>query len=294
MLSICQNIAHYRKLCGYTQEQLAEQLGVTAQSVSKWENGITNPDISLLPALAKSLSVDINALFSDIPHEPKKVYTTELPQLCFDAVISLFLKAQRTFYGIKQVETDEKLQGFINKLKKDFDFPKCSCACMIDEGSPEHGAVFLSDAFTFIDRSYGGTESAVLFDLDKAGEMLSVLGDKNARRVLKVIYKRLIENGEAGTFFTPEKLADETGLTAEAVNDAAIRLRHIGLLDENEKTLQNGYKKEYCALYPDDFIYVLAILRLAYIHTSDMVKSIMMYRDANNYMSYDGEALHSL
>lgn len=39
MLSICQNIAHYRKLCGYTQEQLAEQLGVTAQSVSKWENG---------------------------------------------------------------------------------------------------------------------------------------------------------------------------------------------------------------------------------------------------------------
>lgn len=68
MLSICQNIAHYRKLCGYTQEQLAEQLGVTAQSVSKWENGITNPDISLLPALAKSLSVDINALFSDIPH----------------------------------------------------------------------------------------------------------------------------------------------------------------------------------------------------------------------------------
>lgn len=41
MLSICQNIAHYRKLCGYTQEQLAEQLGVTAQSVSKWENGVS-------------------------------------------------------------------------------------------------------------------------------------------------------------------------------------------------------------------------------------------------------------
>lgn len=290
MLSICKNIAHYRKLCGYTQEQLAQRLGVTAQSVSKWENGISSPDISLLPALAKSLSVDFNALFSDIPHEPKKVYITELPQLCYDEVISLFLQAHRTFFGIKEVWTDEKLQESANKLKQDLDFPKCSCACMIDQGSPEHGAVFLSDAFTFIDRSYGGAESAVLFDLDKAGEMLSVLGDKNVRRILKVIYKRLIENGEAETFVTPETLAQETGLTAEAVNDAAIRLRHIGLLDENEKILQSGYKKEYCALYPDDFIYVLAILRLAYIHTSDMCKSIMMYRDAHNYPSYEGEA----
>lgn len=164
---------------------------------------------------------------------------------------------------------------------------------MIDEGSPEHGAVFLSDAFTFVDRSYGGTESAVLFDLDKAGEMLSVLGDKNARRVLKVIYKRLIESGETETFVTPEKLAEETGLTAEAVNDAAIRLRHIGLLDENEKILRDGYIKEYCVLYPDDFIYVLAILQLAYIHTSDMGKSVFMYRDANNCPSYAGEALCS-
>jgi tellurite methyltransferase len=58
-----QNIAYYRKLRGYTQEQLAERLGVTGQSVSKWENEITNPDISVLPDLAKALGVDINALF---------------------------------------------------------------------------------------------------------------------------------------------------------------------------------------------------------------------------------------
>lgn len=289
MSSISQNIAHYRKLCGYTQEQLAEQLGVTAQSVSKWENNISNPDISLLPALAKSLSVDINALFSDTPQDPKYVHFTELPQLCYDAVTSLFLKALRTFYyGEKGIESDESLQERIKKLKEEFDFPLPKCAYMIDEGSPEHGVVFLSDALTFIDRSYGATESAVLFDLDKAGEMLSVLGDKNVRKVLKVIYKRLIEKGESATFLTPENLAEETGLTVEAVNEAAIRLRHIRLLDENEKILQDGYKKEYCALYPGDFIFVLSILRLAYIHTSDMCRTYFMYRDANNCLTYEG------
>ena len=56
---INQNIAYYRKLCGYTQEQLAEQLGVTGQSVSKWENAISNPDISVLPDLAKALNIPL-------------------------------------------------------------------------------------------------------------------------------------------------------------------------------------------------------------------------------------------
>ena len=46
-MNLNQNIAYYRKLCGYTQEQLAEQLGVTAQSVSKRENELSNPDISI-------------------------------------------------------------------------------------------------------------------------------------------------------------------------------------------------------------------------------------------------------
>ena len=58
-MTINQNIAYYRKLCGYTQEQLAERLGVTGQSVSKWENEISNPDISVLPDLAGGQTVRV-------------------------------------------------------------------------------------------------------------------------------------------------------------------------------------------------------------------------------------------
>ena len=54
MLSnLSERIACYRKKCGLTQEELAEKCSVTPQAVSKWENGLTAPDISLLPRLGE-------------------------------------------------------------------------------------------------------------------------------------------------------------------------------------------------------------------------------------------------
>ncbi len=46
-----------------TQQELGERLGVTAQAVSKWENGIAGPDIALLARLAGLLKVSIDELF---------------------------------------------------------------------------------------------------------------------------------------------------------------------------------------------------------------------------------------
>ena len=47
-------ISFYRKKLQLTQENLAEQLGVTAQAVSKWENDQSCPDITMLPRLAEN------------------------------------------------------------------------------------------------------------------------------------------------------------------------------------------------------------------------------------------------
>ena len=63
-MNLNQNIVYYRKLCGYTQEQLAEQLGVTAQSVSKWECEICYPDITFLPVLAEAIGCLIDDFFA--------------------------------------------------------------------------------------------------------------------------------------------------------------------------------------------------------------------------------------
>ena len=47
-----------------TQDQLAKALHVSAQAVSKWENGSSLPDIQLLPALSVTLGTSIDSLFS--------------------------------------------------------------------------------------------------------------------------------------------------------------------------------------------------------------------------------------
>lgn len=46
------NIQKYRKKSSLTQEELAQELGVTFQAVSKWENAKSAPDILLLPIMA--------------------------------------------------------------------------------------------------------------------------------------------------------------------------------------------------------------------------------------------------
>ena len=48
---------------GWTQEIVAERLGVTAQTVSKWERGLLSPDISLLPKIALLYQCSIDSLF---------------------------------------------------------------------------------------------------------------------------------------------------------------------------------------------------------------------------------------
>ena len=63
MISLGNNIKYARKKLGLTQEELAAQIGVTPQAVSKWEKGTGMPDISMIVPLAQTLSVSTDTLF---------------------------------------------------------------------------------------------------------------------------------------------------------------------------------------------------------------------------------------
>lgn len=61
-LSLCSNISRLRKERAMTQEQLAEALGVTFASVSKWERGVATPELSLIARMADLFGVSLDAL----------------------------------------------------------------------------------------------------------------------------------------------------------------------------------------------------------------------------------------
>lgn len=69
-MDIGNKIKQLRTHAGMTQEALAAKLGISAQSVSKWETTVTMPDITLLPTLAGELGVSIDDLF-DLTNEQK-------------------------------------------------------------------------------------------------------------------------------------------------------------------------------------------------------------------------------
>ena len=105
-IHIGDTIKHLRKEKNMTQETLADFLGVTNQSISKWERGEAYPDITLLPAIAAFFGTSVDNLLgiNQIEQERKiRHYQDEYHRLWsehkFDAVTALMKEAVREFPG---------------------------------------------------------------------------------------------------------------------------------------------------------------------------------------------------
>ena len=63
---LSEKIIMLRKKYGWSQEELAERLDISRQSVSKWEQGISDPSTSNLFALAKLFGVSVEELLKEV------------------------------------------------------------------------------------------------------------------------------------------------------------------------------------------------------------------------------------
>lgn len=74
MNNIGKRIKQLRKENDLTQEKLADYLGISYKSVSKWETGITFPDLSMIVPISKLLGVSTDELLgvkNEVPDERK-------------------------------------------------------------------------------------------------------------------------------------------------------------------------------------------------------------------------------
>ena len=116
MNTIGENIAALRKQQGITQEALASAIGVSAQSVSKWENNTNMPDIMLLPIIADVFQVSIDNLYGRQKAKsfgkPEDAYA-----LCCDAMLETMMSC---FYHPNTDQPFEKaLEYYKKNLEKD-------------------------------------------------------------------------------------------------------------------------------------------------------------------------------
>ena len=89
MANIAKNIRLLRRKQNMTQDQLAERLHVTRQTVSNYETGKSQPDIDTIVRLAEALQADPNTLIYGIPTPPNR--KREYIHMAIAAAIALVL-----------------------------------------------------------------------------------------------------------------------------------------------------------------------------------------------------------
>lgn len=93
-------IAQCRKDKNITQEQLAEKLGVTNKSVSRWENGKNMPDYSILKELCNILDIDVNEFLSGEKIQKSEIQSHSIENL--DLILKEYykMKKQRNLFKL--------------------------------------------------------------------------------------------------------------------------------------------------------------------------------------------------
>lgn len=90
MISLADKLKELRKTKNVSQEKFAEYLGVSYQAVSKWENGVTSPDILLLPDIARYYGITVDELL-----QVEKIDAREYFEECSRRSEELFRNGKR-------------------------------------------------------------------------------------------------------------------------------------------------------------------------------------------------------
>lgn len=230
-----------RKNKGVTQEQLAEVLDVSTPAISKWESGLTNPDITMLPVIARYFQVTIDFLLgfsNELSPEDMKAICAEVMQQ-FESLP--FKDAQREWseysrkysthsefryelatigiFHLHKASSPEEMLSFANRLIGVFE--QCTKA---DELKVKQGSYFQM-ANLYI----------MLQDFDKAQAMLNQIPVQtvNPRLLLSMIYLRKGDFEQANKNIQENVFRAVSDIIGELANKISVlRMRDNGDINQ--------------------------------------------------------------
>ncbi len=209
MKTIGERIAELRKEKGMTQEALGETIGVSAQTVSKWENGNTAPDIYLLPVLAEVFGVTIDSLFSaggETEYPVSRDGWEQIPETLYDGFFRSYFRIWNSWNPSGRSKTPEDVRQYF------VDHPEAQSGFSSDE----RGIVYFNGEIGLVWLSRP-EDTARLLEDDAVTGLFADLCDPVFLEVLRFFAE---VNPSTFTRFTAASFAKRAGLTPEQTERA--------------------------------------------------------------------------
>lgn len=219
-MNIAGNIAKLRRERGMTQEALAEVIGVSPQTISKWENSTTYPDVALLPVLADVFGVTIDALYGR--EDSTRTVTADA---AIDRVIE---HVRETIVGtIYNPELDGAFEDQLAQYKK------------VMQSDPRQRSVIENDRDVLYFREALGALALrrpaegwnSLFVRKENQDVLRLLADEDFRRAMQVIISRRMLSFTLPSLAKAAEVADAERLEAKLQISGLFARREL-LIDE--------------------------------------------------------------
>ncbi len=252
-MKIGENIRKYRLKRNMTQEQLAIQVGITAQAVSKWECGETIPDGMLFIPIADALGVSLDCLCG---HE--RVYEAD----GYAAIIRLVNNTpfDKRMEKVREIcwQTEKALFGCIMEVDE---YKPDEMAHLQDASSisDDTGFTCVSNRlelpfFTIFPEPADGYADALHYD-EKYRELFEALSDEYVLKAFFFLYAK-----KNGYIFEKEVLAKECVIPETRIDATMNMLCQIGLLNQDEYEMNDEKRVLFTVRQRYELVAMLALL----------------------------------
>ena len=248
-MTIGKNIADLRKNSGMTQEQLAETLGVSSQTISKWENEVTMPDIMLLPVLAGCFDITVDELYCG--RKPTKKRQTvdydDIPEMLYDTVIDLTQRGWVDTVEGKDIEAEkEKMKSYLaeNRKVKTATF------------SNKRGAVVATSEIGLLHRGKANANQLVQ---EGIGRVLEVLSYTSVRRIFAYEMENMTKPITAPYAAKQCNVSpDEAAEALELLTEIHVNHHTDVMLDENNSVRMYALNSDEIIMYAHELCLCMA------------------------------------